>query len=229
MISCLMLDDEPLALELLSDHIRQVANMEVVLATTDPLAAFAFLQGQPVDLLFLDMEMPKLNGLEVLDLISDRCQVVVTSAYREYAIHGFEHHITDYLLKPVTFTRFLTAIGRVKDRLWPKTAALPLPDFMYVKVGQLMQRVNFDEVLYIEGLKDHILLHLPEKNVRALQTMKGIEELLPASQFVRLHRSFIVALTRIDQIHKQHVVVNRTILPIGELYRDRFLKKVLNS
>ena len=229
MIICVILDDEPLALDLLSDHIRQVPDMKVVLATTDPLAAIAFLREQPADLLFLDMKMPKLSGLEVLQLVGERCQVVVTSAYSEYAIHGFEHHVTDYLLKPVTFARFLTAISRVKERLQPKGAVMPVADFAYFKVGQLMQRVNFAELLHIEGLKDHVLLHLPTRKIKVLQTMKGEEELLPPVQFVRVHRSYIVAVARIEQIHRQHIVVSGTFIPVGQSYRESFLKQVFNG
>jgi len=226
MIRCILTDDEPLALDLLADHIAKVPGLELVLATSDPLAAIAAVQGQLGDLLFLDIRMPQLSGLEVLGIIGKGCQVVVTSAYPEYAIHGFEHQVADYLLKPVSFARFLTAVNRVREKLH---SMAPPDDFVYLKVGQRMQRVNFDEVLYVEGLKDHVRLYITNGQVTVLQTMKGLEELLPAGRFVRVHKSYLVAISRIEQIHKQHIVVGGTIIPIGEFYRDRFLKLVLKG
>ena len=144
MIRCIITDDEPLALDLLADHISKIAGLSLEMAPTDPLAAIAAVQEKRCDLLFLDIRMPQLTGLEVLDIIGRDCQVVITSAYPEYAIQGFEHQVADYLLKPVSFARFVTAVTRVKERL--QNVAGP-DDFVYLKVGQRMQRVNYAEIL----------------------------------------------------------------------------------
>ena len=226
MINCIVVDDEPLALALLEDHIRKVPELQLRLSTTDPLAGIKMVQDKSADLLFLDIRMPQLNGLDVLRIIGHKCQVVVTSAFPEYAIHGFEHHTADYLLKPVSFPRFLTAIARVKERLSKTTT---LENFVYLKVEQRMQRINFNEVLYVEGSKDYVQIRLLHNKIITLQTLKAMEELLPPDQFIRVHKSFIVAINKIEQIHKQHIVINQTIIPIGEFYRDQFLKQALKG
>lgn len=226
MINCIVVDDEPLALALLEDHIRKVPELQLQLSTTDPLAGIKMVQDRSADLLFLDIRMPQLNGLDVLRIIGHKCQVVVTSAFPEYAIHGFEHHTADYLLKPVSFPRFLTAIARVKERLSKTTT---LENFVYLKVEQRMQRINFSEVLYVEGSKDYVQIRLLHNKIITLQTLKAMEELLPSDHFIRVHKSFIVAINKIEQIHKQHIVINQTIIPIGEFYRDQFLKQALKE
>lgn len=226
MINCIVVDDEPLALALLEDHIRKVPELQLRLSTTDPLAGIKMVQDKSADLLFLDIRMPQLNGLDVLRIIGHKCQVVVTSAFPEYAIHGFEHHTADYLLKPVSFPRFLTAIARVRERLSKTTT---LENFVYLKVEQRMQRINFNEVLYVEGSKDYVQIRLLHNKIITLQTLKAMEELLPPDQFIRVHKSFIVAINKIEQIHKQHIVINQTIIPIGEFYRDQFLKQALKG
>ena len=226
MISCIAVDDEPLALALLEDHIRKVPELQLQLSTTDPLAGIKMVQDKSADLLFLDIRMPQLNGLDVLRIIGNKCQVVVTSAFPEYAIHGFEHHTADYLLKPVSFPRFLTSIARVKERLSKTTT---LENFVYLKVEQRMQRINFSEVLYVEGSKDYVQIRLLHNKIITLQTLKAMEELLPPDHFIRVHKSFIVAINKIEQIHKQHIVINQTIIPIGEFYRDQFLKQALKG
>jgi DNA-binding LytR/AlgR family response regulator len=227
MIRCVIIDDEPLAVSLLKDHVEKVTGLQLLLATTDVLSAIEFIQNSTVDLLFLDIQMPNLNGIEVMKIIDHKCLVILTSAYSEYAIHGFEFHVVDYLLKPLTFTRFLTAITKVKDRF--KGKEVLKEEFIYLKVEQRMHRINFSDILYIEGLKDYVIVHLSSGKITALQTMKGIEELLPAVSFVRMHKSYIVSIAKIEQIHKQHIILNNTIIPIGHFYRDNFLKQVLNS
>lgn len=227
MIRCVIIDDEPLAVSLLKDHVEQVTGLQLLLATTDALSAIEFIQNSTVDLLFLDIQMPNLNGIEVMKIIDHKCLVILTSAYSEYAIQGFEFHVVDYLLKPLTFSRFLTAIAKVKDRF--KGKEILKEEFIYLKVEQRMHRINFSDILYIEGLKDYVIVHLKSGKITALQTMKGMEELLPPINFVRMHKSYIVSVAKIEQIHKQHIILNNTIIPIGDFYRDNFLKQVLNS
>ncbi len=228
MINCIVVDDEPLALALLEDHIRKVPELQLQLSTTDPLDGIKTVQDKSADLLFLDIRMPRLNGLDVLRIIGHKCQVVVTSAFPEYAIHGFEHHTADYLLKPVSFPRFLTAIARVKERLSKTTT---LENFVYLKVASTdaVAQNNFSEVLYVEGSKDYVQIRLLHNKIITLQTLKAMEELLPPDHFIRVHKSFIVAINKIEQIHKQHIVINQTIIPIGEFYRDQFLKQALKG
>jgi len=229
MIKCVIVDDEPLAIVLLRDHVKQIPDLQLLLASSNPLEAMSYMQQNDVDLLFLDIQMQKINGLEFMNIINSKCSIIVTSAYSEYAIHGFEYNIVDYLLKPVTFSRFLTAVSKVKEGLRKMGKSKQTEDYVYLKVEQRLQRVNFGDILYLEGLKDYIKVNLGNTNIVALQTMKAMEEVLPSEQFVRVHKSYVVAVNKIEQIHKFHIVVNNTIIPIGEFYRDAFLKKVLNS
>ncbi|RYF21284.1 MAG: response regulator transcription factor [Flavobacteriales bacterium] len=229
MIKCVIVDDEPLAITLLEDHIKQVSDLQIMLSTTNPLEAMDCCMNTDIDLLFLDIQMPKLDGIEIMRLINNRCHIVVTSAYSEYAIHGFEHNIVDYTLKPITLGRFLAAITKTRDKLDTKQAIAQQDNFVYLKVEQRMHRINFDEILYAQGLRDYVLLYFDNNKVTVLQTMKGLMDILPATSFVRVHKSYIVAIKKVEQIHKDHIVVNNTIIPIGEFYREGFLSQVLNS
>jgi two-component system LytT family response regulator len=229
MIKCVIVDDEPLAITLLEDHIRLVSDLQIMLATTNPLEAMEYCRNTNVDLLFLDIQMPKLNGVEIMRLINNRCIIIVTSAHSEYAILGFEHNIVDYLLKPITLGRFLAAISKARDKLDAKNTAIQHDNFVYLKVEQRMHRINFDEILYVQGLRDYVLLYFDNNKITVLQTMKGLMEILPTRSFVRVHKSYIVAIKKVEQIHKDHIVVNNTIIPIGEFYREGFLSQVLNS
>jgi DNA-binding LytR/AlgR family response regulator len=229
MIKCVIVDDEPLAITLLEDHIKQSHDLQIMLATTNPLEAMEYCQNSEIDLLFLDIQMPKLDGIEIMRLINNRCIIIVTSAYSEYAILGFEHNIVDYMLKPITLGRFLAAISKARDKLDAKQAITRHDNFVYLKVEQRMQRINFDEILYAQGLRDYILLHFDNSKITVLRTMKGLMDILPARSFVRVHKSYIVAISKVEQIHKDYIVVNNTIIPIGEYYREGFLRQVLNN
>jgi len=229
MIKCVIVDDEPLAITLIEDHIRKVSDLQIMLATTSPLEAMEYCRNTDVDLLFLDIQMPKLNGVEIMRLINNRCIIIVTSAYSEYAVLGFEHNIVDYLLKPIALGRFLAAISKARDKLDTKQSVVRQNNFIYLKVEQRMQRINFDDILYAQGLRDYVLLHFDNSKITILQTMKGLMDILPANAFIRVHKSYIVAIKKVEQIHKDHIVVNNTIIPIGEFYREHFLSQVLNS
>jgi len=229
MIKCVIVDDEPLAITLLEDHIKQVHDLEIMLTTTNPLEAMDYCRNTDVHVLFLDIQMPKLNGVEIMRLVNNRCIIIVTSAYSEYAILGFEHNIADYLLKPITLGRFLAAISKARDKLDTKHAIARQGNFIYLKVEQRMHRVNFDEILYAKGLRDYVLLYFANNKITILQTMKGLMDILPDRSFIRVHKSYIVAIKKVEQIHKDHIVVNNTIIPIGEFYREGFLRQVLNS
>jgi len=229
MIKCVIVDDEPLAITLLEDHIKQVSDLQIMLSTTNPLEAMDYCRNTDIDLLFLDIQMPRLNGIEIMKLIDNRCNIVVTSAYSEYAILGFEHNIIDYILKPITFVRFLTAIAKTRDKLHAKNTTVHHTNFAYMKVEQRMHRVNFEEILYAQGLRDYVLLYLDNNKVTILQTMKGLMDMLPNGSFVRVHKSYIVAINKVEQIHKDHIVINNTMIPIGEFYKEDFLSRVLNS
>ena len=226
---CLLVDDEPPALEVLETYVREVAHLELVGTCGNALEAFSILQAQPVDLMFLDIKMPKLLGTDFLRSLRHPPQVIFTTAYREYAYEGFELDAVDYLLKPVSLERFLKAVAKAvrPPSAPPPAPAEPTPAttpdaFLYFRIDRKMVKVVLNTILYIEGLKDYVKIHTaagPPLVVK--QTINGMEEKLSESNFLRIHRSFIVALDKIRTYNTRHIEVANQELPIGRLFRPR--------
>ena len=225
-LKCLLVDDEPPALEVLESYVREVAHLELVATCGNALEAFGVLQQQPVDLLFLDIKMPKMLGTDFLRSLRHPPQVIFTTAYREYAYEGFELDAVDYLLKPISLDRFLKAVAKAS----PTDAPAPPPPepvpnadaFLYFRIDRKMVKVVLRDILYVEGLKDYIKIHTaagPPLVVK--QTINGMEEKLSESNFLRIHRSFIVALDKIRTYSARHIEVAQQELPIGRLFRQR--------
>lgn len=246
---CLIVDDEPLAHAILSDYIRKVPFLELVGATTSPIDALTQVQRGAVDLVFLDIQMPELTGMQFLKLVEravseSRCRVILTTAYSTYALEGYEHNVVDYLLKPISFERFYKAVQKVfppvnaeKVEVPPAVAApdnalttiQPEPiakDFIFVKTEYRLQRVDLSEILYCEGLKDYVSIYTPTERILTLQTMKSLDEKLPINQFARVHKSYIVALNRIESIERNRIFIQKAVIPIGDTYRDGFYKLI---
>ena len=230
-LRCLLVDDEPPALEVLEAYVREVAHLELVGTCGNALEAFGVLQARPVDLLFLDIKMPKMLGTDFLRSLRHPPQVIFTTAYREYAYEGFELDAVDYLLKPVSLERFLKAVAKATRS---DGAALPAPPepapapaanpdaFLYFRIDRKMVKVVLNTVRYVEGLKDYVKIHTatgPPLVVK--QTINGMEEKLSESNFLRIHRSFIVALDKIRTYNTRHIEVGKEELPIGRLFRPR--------
>lgn len=225
-LRCLLVDDEPPALEVLESHIREVGHLELVAACGNALQAFNVLQQQPIDLMFLDIKMPKMLGTDFLRSLRYPPQVIFTTAYREYAYEGFELDAVDYLLKPVSLERFLKAVAKASKTDTPAplpAEPAPVPDtFLYFRIDRKMVKVVLRDILYIEGLKDYVKIHTaagPPLVVK--QTINGMEEKLSESNFLRIHRSFIVALDKIRTYSARHIEVANQELPIGRLFRQR--------
>ncbi|HEY0666814.1 MAG TPA: response regulator transcription factor [Sphingobacteriaceae bacterium] len=237
MIRCLVVDDEPLALDILIDYIRKVPSLELVKATTNPIEALTIVQQDNIDLVFLDVQMPELTGIQFLKIINGRCQVILTTAYPQYALEGYDLDVVDYLLKPIAFDRFYKAVHKVLQTNQPQTAAaaapdaVPLPvasnnDFIFVKTEHKIQKIYLDDILYIEGLKDYISIFTPTERVITLQNMKKMEEVLPAGRFIRVHKSYIISLDKIESIERSRIFIGNKIIPIGDTYRDYFFKLI---
>lgn len=227
-LHCLLVDDEPPALEVLESYVREVAHLELVGTCGNALEAFGVLQRQSVDLLFLDIKMPKMLGTDFLRSLPHPPRVIFTTAYREYAYEGFELDAVDYLLKPVSLERFLKAVAKAsKTDAAPPTSAEPTqatnPDaFLYFRIDRKMVKVVLRDILYVEGLKDYVKIHTvagPPLVVK--QTISGLEEKLSESNFLRIHRSFIVALDKIRTYSARHIEVAHEELPIGRLFHQR--------
>ncbi|MCX6216856.1 LytTR family DNA-binding domain-containing protein [Spirosoma sp.] len=246
---CLIVDDEPLAHAILSDYIQKVPFLELVGATTSPIDALTQVQRGTVDLVFLDIQMPELTGMQFLKLVEravgeSRCRVILTTAYSTYALEGYEHNVVDYLLKPISFERFYKAVQKLfppvkaeKTDLTPAAAvhdsvftAIPpeatTKDFIFVKTEYRLQRVDLSEILYCEGLKDYVSIYTPTERILTLQTMKSLDEKLPVNQFARVHKSYIVALNRIESIERNRIFIQKAVIPIGDTYRDSFYKLI---
>ena len=244
----LIVDDEPLAHAILTDYVAKIPYLQLVGATTSPIEALTSIQRGEVDLVLLDIQMPELTGIQFLKiagsgLTSQQCQVILTTAYTDYALEGYEHNVVDYLLKPISFERFLKAIqkawqlaGRQQHQLnhsiladTPSSSTAPAPpptDSIFIKTEYRLQRVSLDDILYIEGLKDYLSVYTPAERILALQTMKSMEEKLPANRFMRVHKSYIVALNHIESIERNRIYIGKAIIPIGDTYREEFFRAI---
>ena len=227
-ISCIIVDDEPLARSLLKDYVSKVPSLTLVDVCSSPVVAMELLQTKPVDLLFLDIQMPEITGISLLKIMKKKPLVVLTTAYSEYALESYELDVVDYLLKPITFTRFLQAVDKVSSRIsgavvpQERITTNPAQPFIFIKDGTKLVKVKWEDILYIEGLKDYVTIHTRQQKVVTLQRLKSLEEQLPAEQFIRIHNSFIVALSAIDAVHKNEVMIGQASLPISDTYRKAF-------
>jgi DNA-binding LytR/AlgR family response regulator len=235
----MILDDEPLAIEVLETYIDRIPELSLVSKCTHAMEANEVLRNQQIDLLFLDIQMPKITGIEFLKALEYPPFVVIVSAYPDYAVEGFDLNVIDYLLKPVSFERFLKAVNKVSDRIKAKkTEASELntdntDDFIFVKADKRLVKINFDDIIYIEGLKDYVIVRMDNSRVITLQTMKSLEDRLPGSSFKRIHRSYIVNLKRLVAISGNQLEVMESgklkFLPIGKNYKDELLHFIQGS
>lgn len=228
-LNCVIVEDEPLARNLMVEYVRKVPSLNLIEACSSPLTAIEVLRTNSVDILFLDVQMPELTGISLLKVLKKRPLVVLTTAYSEYALEGYELDVVDYLLKPITFERFLKAVDKVSQRLegkQPTTVEKVIHDagnqFMFVKDGTKLVKVQLSDILYIEGLKDYVTIHTKQQKITSLQRMKVLEEQLPSDQFIRIHNSYIVSLKGIEVVHKGEVQVGGNLLPIGETFKKSF-------
>ena len=222
MLRCVVIDDEPLALVVLQEYIRQVPFLELVIATTDPVAGLQLVQDTDIDLVFLDIQMPSLTGLQFMKIADGKAGFILTTAYSEYALDGYEHNVIDYLLKPIEFDRFYVATEKAKARLDKAPMPAPDPDYIFVRTDGKMVKVNLDDILYIQGLKDYISIQTTRERLIILQSLRYMEEALPARQFLRVHKSFIIALDKIDSYEKNRITIGDEIIPVGESYQQLF-------
>ena len=230
MINVLVVDDEPLAIDVLTAHIQKIPDLHLVTTCNSALEANAALKEHDIDLMFLDIQMPQITGVDFLKTLTDPPQVIFTTAYSEYAVEGYELNALDYLLKPVSFERFAKAVNKAKEQISlerGQSAPKPEPadaEFMFVKADKKLVKIEYDDVIYIEGLKDYVIIRQTEGRVITLQTMKSLEQKLPATIFQRIHRSYIVNVNRIDAIQGNTVEVTErgktATLPVGKNYRD---------
>ena len=245
MIRCLAVDDEAPALLILADYISQLPFLTLVGTTTNPIEALTLVQQGLVDLVFLDIQMPKLTGLQFLKLAGTKCKVILTTAYPEYALEGYENDVVDYLLKPVSFERFFKAAQKALAlRLGPAVSApvvLPVPvaaplsatissaaGHIFVKGESKNKflRVNYADILYIEGLSNYVSIQLPTQRVVTYQTLKELAETLPQPPFLRVHKSFIVSLDKIRMVDGNTLYLQDKEIPVSDTYREQLYRLI---
>ncbi|PSL33295.1 LytR/AlgR family response regulator transcription factor [Chitinophaga ginsengisoli] len=226
MIKCLLVDDEPWALELMASYVSKLPELELVAACDKPLEALSLASPEKTDLIFLDIQMPELDGLQFMQAINNKCRVVITSAYAEYAIHGFEHNVVDYLLKPVAFERFYKAVQKAAELIAPVPQQPSSTNHIFIKTDQKLVKVRFDEIFFLEGARDYVIIHTEKNKIITLDSLRNLEEILPASLFVRSHKSYIIAIDKIDTIERNRIVIGDQYLPIGESHKVSFMASI---
>lgn len=231
-LRCLVVDDEPLAAELIGAYVGKVPDLHLSGICTNAVDAFGWLQGEPVDLLFLDIQMPRLTGIELLKTLTRPPLVIMTTAYREFALEGYELDVVDFLLKPIPFDRFLKAVGKALQRKpadYPTVSDEPradAPAYLYLRVDKEMVKVPLTDILWVESMKDYVKIRTAEQTFVTYLRISYLEEKLPPAQFLRIHRSFLVAVNRISAFSTSAVRIGATELPIGRNYRNEVLKRL---
>jgi DNA-binding LytR/AlgR family response regulator len=231
---CLIVDDEPLAQDVLENYVQKMPSLQMAGKCGNAVEALQRLRKGDISIIFLDIQMPEISGLDFLKSLKNPPAVIFTTAYSDYAIDAFDLDAVDYLLKPIPFDRFLKAVNKAISLLSHENSAREISslktegdnDYIFVKADKKLVKIGLDEILYIEGLKDYVMIYTPAGRTITLQTMKNLEEKLPSDKFIRVHRSFIISIGKVKSVTGSSVEVNGKSLPIGKLYRDQFMKVV---
>ncbi len=231
-ISCLVIDDEPEARDILKAHLSKIDGVQVLAYCKNALEAFKQLSSNKIDLIFLDINMPEISGLDYAKTINSDVKVIFTTAYREYAVEGFDLRAVDYLLKPIAFDRLLQALNKYFEENVAIIHQEPIEyeeekaEFIFVRSDRKMVRINFADILYIESISDYIKIHLQQQSVITRETISNIESKLPANDFIRTHRSFIVALNKITSFTNEYVEIDNKTIPVSRSYKADVLSKL---
>ncbi len=229
-LSCYIIDDEPLAQEILETYIAKVSFLELKGSFASPLEAVGCMKNDKPDLLFLDINMPDLDGLSFIPMLNPKPMIILTTAYDQYALKAFELEVKDYLLKPISFERFYKGVLRLykeqSTSLPPQTNSEPKneQEYIFLKVGHRIRKVATRDILFVEGMKDYLRIHTREEKIMTLLNFAKLEALLPPKDFARVHRSFLVAIDKIDHIEKNRIGIAGEVIPISDTYADAFHK-----
>ncbi len=233
-LSCVILEDEPLARSLMEAYVAKVPHLQLINSFSNSLEALDFLRENKVDILFSDIQMPDITGIALLKILSKKPLVILTTAYSEYAIEGYELEVFDYLLKPISFERFLKSVEKATLRLTTNDTEKAIinvqasqnqevvPNFIFIKDGTKLIKITLDEILYIEGLKDYVSIYTKDKKIVSLQTLKSLEMQLPQNQFIRVHNSYIIAFKAIEVVDKERILIGKNYIPISDTYKKAF-------
>jgi DNA-binding LytR/AlgR family response regulator len=227
----MVIDDEPLGIELIQNHLSHIETMQVVASCNSAMEAYKVLNHQKIDLLFLDIQMPLITGLDFLKSLKNPPKVIITTAFRNYALEGYELDVVDYLLKPITFNRFLKAIEKYYQHVAVnrhEVMGSKESDFIYLKSNKKNYKLHTSDILYIESIKDYIQVHSKDGTLVVKQTMSDVETLLAGKSFLRIHRSYLINVEKITAFTATDIQINKTELPIGSSYKQ-FVSSALNS
>jgi two-component system LytT family response regulator len=233
-IRCLVIDDKPLAIDLLVEYIKKIPYLELVGSVTDPIKGLELIRNTNIDLVFLDIHMPQLSGLEFLRLAGINVKAILTTAYVRYAIEGYDLDVVDYLLKPIAFDRFYQAAEKALRNFNSAAPAVTVIDqpqpsnsYLFVKAEHRIHKITLEDMIYIEGLENYVSIYTLGGRILSLQTLKKMEEQLPSKNFIRVHRSFIISIQHISYVEKSNIILqNNVSVPIGNTYRENFFKSV---
>jgi len=230
-IKCLVVDDEKIARVVLEEHISKLDNLKLVASCNNALEAFKWMSTESIDVVFLDINMPEISGLDFAKTINHDIKIVFTTAYRDYAVEGFDLKAVDYLLKPIAFDRFLQAVNKYQNEnktITPIVSNIEpeQSEFFFVRSDRKMIRINFDDIQYIESLSDYVRIHTITQNVVTRETITNLEAKLPQKEFIRIHRSYIVAIKKIDTFTNEYVEINKKMLPISRGYKQDVLNRL---
>lgn len=223
-IKCIVVDDEPLAIQLLENYVMKIPFLELVFSSENPILALEYIQKNGADLIFLDIQMPELSGINFMKIVGDKLKYILTTAYSEYALEGYEHNVIDYLLKPISFGRFEKSALKAQERF--PTNESSANSYFFVKSSGQQHKINFDEILFVESIKDYVNIKTENQEYIVLDTLKSLENQLPEN-FARVHKSFILNLNKIEKIDVRNVFLNSgKEIPIGETYKSEFFLKI---
>lgn len=226
-IRCLIVDDEPLARKGLKEYIADVPFLELTGESDSPVKAAAILQSQPIDLLFLDIQMPRMTGIAFLRSLPQPPAVIFTTAHADYAVESFELNVLDYLLKPISFERFMKAV--MKARAYLDVQQKNISNYFFIKCDNKLEKINYPDILFVEALQNYVAVHTLTRKFITYLTFKGVEDYLPAERFVKVHKSFIVAVDKIDSIDGNELLVGQHHIPISRNLKDEVMEKILHN
>ncbi len=234
-INCVIVDDEPVARNILATFVAKIPNLNLVKSCKNAMEAFEVSNSQNIDLFFLDINMPDISGLSLAKTINKKSKIIFTTAYREYAVDGFDLQAVDYLLKPIAFDRFLQAVNKffetqsvISKQVEIKETSVK-NDYIFVRSERKMVKINFDEILYVESLSDYIKIHTKDTVLVTRETISNLEMKLPSLQFLRIHRSYIVNLNKTDSYTNEFIEIEKNAIPISRTYKENVLKKLAEN
>ncbi len=222
-INCIAIEDEPLALKKINEFIGQIDYLNLIQSFNNSVDAIGFLKKNPVDLIFLDIQMKKLSGIQLLESLQTKPKVIITSAYDEYALKGYELDVADYLLKPFTFERFLKSVDKVYNQL-SVVFNNHSHDYIFVKTEYRIEKIEIKDIMYIKGMKDYLQIHTSDRKIMTLQTFKNLLDVLHDFDFQRVHNSYIVSISKIENIERNRIRIGKDLIPISDSYKSQFFE-----